>query len=392
MYNYLLSDSEYQDTDSGKILNKKSQKLRCLSETFQNYGGVLSKLSQMMSFNSSSSSVFSDCKPYSREETIKFLKEQFINNKNLFENVKSIDMEVYKSGSVGQVHLAKYKDDTDIIIKVQYQGLLEQTKSDLKMLDMIATYLYHFNDIKTAMVDIQTKLYEELDYRQEVNNQLRMREIWKDCEYIEIPELIEEICNDKIICMKYIKGRSISDFIENSTQEERNKLGECIIRFTFENIYKHKLLYSDVHYGNFLVKDDSTLCVVDFGCLNYIEQDMCDNLHRLHISLLEDNKDMFYNIVEYLGIIKKDISEKSKEYIYNYFKFQYEPWILDEFEFTEEWLNKSSDKDLELMKEWYLPQGMVHFNKIPYGCYHLLTKLRLKGNFSSIFNEFISKI
>lgn len=392
MYNYLLSDSEYKDPDSGMTLNKKSHKLRCLSDTFQSYGGVLSKLSQMLSFNDSSSDVFSDCKPFSREETIKFLTDQLMYNKDFFKNIHSIDMEVYKSGSVGQVHLAKYIDNTDIILKIQYQGLREQTKADLQMLDIITTYLYHFSDIKTAMVDIKTKLYEELDYIKEVSNQLLVADLWKDCDYVEIPELIQEICTDNIICMKYIQGRSITNFISNSTQEERNKLGECIVRFTFENIYKHKILYSDVHYGNFLVKDNSTLCVLDFGCLTLIEPEMCKLLHRLYLSLLDKDKEIFYSTVEELGIIKSDISAESKDYIYSYFQYQYQPWISSEFEFTEEWLDKSTDKDLELMKEWILPQGMVHFNKIPYGCYHLLTKLGLKGNFLHIFSELIPRL
>jgi hypothetical protein len=47
----------------------------------------------------------------------------------------------------------------------------------------------------------------------------------------------------------------------------------------------------------------------------------------------------------------------------------------------------SVKKETELMKEWVLPQDMVYFNKIPYGMYHILTKLKLKGGFLEVFDE-----
>ena len=62
LYNYLTSESE---TENGG-LEKNCQKLKCLSKTFESYGGVLSKLSQILSLNNEKSEVFSDCKPFSK--------------------------------------------------------------------------------------------------------------------------------------------------------------------------------------------------------------------------------------------------------------------------------------------------------------------------------------
>ena len=187
--------------------------------------------------------------------------------------------------------------------------------------------------------------------------------------------------------MYFVEGQSLCDFIVNSTQEQRNKFGMCIVKFVFNNIYKHGILYSDIHYGNFLVKKDSTLCVLDFGCLQQINDNLLDNMRNLHRSIQKNDTEMFYKIIEEIGIIKNDISPESKKYIYDYFCIQYTPWTSKEFEFTDEWLNMSVKKETELMKEWVLPQDMVYFNKIPYGMYHILTKLKLKGGFLEVFDE-----
>ena len=71
---------------------------------------------------------------------------------------------------------------------------------------------------------------------------------------------------------------------------------------------------------------------------------------------------------------------------------QYEPWISETFEFTREWLRKAEYKETELMKEWKLPSDMVYLNKINYAMYHVLTNLKLEGNFSNYFKELFKVI
>ena len=385
LYNYILSDSTIIDSE-GNELGKKAQKLRCLSDTLQNYGGVLSKISQLLLLNSKNSEVFSDCQPYSRDKTIKFF-ETFVEKNNQSKLIVA-DPNVYKSGSIGQVHRAVY-DNKNIIFKVQYVGLAKQTQTDLEMLDKIATYMYAFADMKNAMVDIKTTMYDELDYKMEASNQKLMYDLYKDSKDIEIPKLIDSLCTDKVLAMNFVDGKSLRDFIDHAKQEEKNKLGRCIVKFVFENIYKHGILYSDAHYGNFLVKNDSTLCVLDFGCLHHLDKELHKNMCNLHRSIRNGDKKAFYKTVKDLGIIQSNISDKSKQYIYDYFCIQYEPWTSEEFEFTEEWLTKTTNKDTELMKEWTLPQNMVYMNKIPYGCYHVLTKLKLKGRFLEMFDQIL---
>jgi predicted unusual protein kinase regulating ubiquinone biosynthesis (AarF/ABC1/UbiB family) len=388
IYNYLVSISEKDDKNT-QILDKKCQKLKCLSDTLESRGGVLSKVSQVLSLNDHNNSVFSDCKPFSKKKTISYFKK-FIENTDI-QQITDVDFNVYKSGSVGQIHKSKYKG-RDIIFKVQYHGLLEQTQTDLNLIDKITSYLYSFTDMKNATVDIKNKMYEELDYKLEAKNQQMMAEFYVNNDSIEIPVIIPELCTDKILGMYFVKGKSLCDFIKDSTQDEKNKLGMCMVNFIFENIYKRGIFYSDVHYGNFLIKSDSTLCVLDFGCLHKMNDELLHNMRKLHLSVRNKDKELFYSIIETLGIIKNDISPKSKSYIFDYFQIQYQPWTSEEFEFTDEWFEVAVAKDTELMKEWTLPPGMVYLNKIPYGAYHIFTKLKLKGRFLEVFDKMFESI
>ena len=394
LYNYLVSEATINSNNEkgGDVLIKKATKLKCLSETFQSYGGVLAKLSQIICLgeNDKDNSVFSDCKPFSAEKTCKHIKKLFENETDFFKDVKHIDFDVYKSGSVGQVHKAIYKDEKEIIIKVQYVGLKEQVKTDLFILDTIITYLYSFANLTNAISDIKCKIEEELDYTIEYYNQKIMYDTWLEHSSIKIAELIPSISNEKLLSMYFIQGENLNDFIQNSTQEERNNIGMLMVEFVFTNIYKHNILYSDIHYGNFLIQNKKTLYVMDFGCIHDIDDILLDNLTNLYKAILNDNKDMFYTVVEKMEIIDENIPSDSKEYMYEYFKSQYQPWLCDDFEFTSEWVKNNDYKNTDLMKYWNLPSNLVYFNKLPYGMYHILGKMNLKGNFLTFYKKLLN--
>lgn len=390
LYKYMTTNSESKDN-----LNEKSKKLKLLAETFSQYGGLLSKVSQILMLNDINNNVFSDCKPFSRDKTHNYIVKQYENNRDFFRLIKEFNFEIYKSGSVGQVYRSKLLDDREIILKIQYVGLDEQTRQDLKLLDMMISYLYSdLSEIDNAISDIKQKINEELDYQIEKRNQQYAYQAFFNEPQIHIPQIIEELCTDKILTMEYMDGYIVlNEFINNSTQEQRNEVGKLIIKFVFKSLFNHRILYPDCHYGNFLVKNDATaISILDFGCLVYMEPELVNSLRDIHYLLKSNDKNGFLCYIEKMGIINSKTSEDSREYAYDYFKLQYEPLLIDddEFQFYPEWLDLVGDKNTELMKEWNCPPNMIYLHKIPYGLYHLLTKLELRCNVGEIIEEILS--
>ena len=409
LYNYILSPEietepgKYKSSDGNNELIEKNNKLHSISKVLESYGGVLSKLSQLVCIDDQNNTSFSDCKPFSQDKTTDYLIKKYNECKDredsLFFNLTSVDFNVLKSGSVGQVHKAVFRnrligDDSekDVIIKIQYENLVDQMKSDIQLLDIIVNFLYSL-DLSSAVNNIKTKLFEELDYKKEVINQIHFKDMWKNSNDIIIPKIIPELCTEKIIGMEFIKGISFSDFVKTASYEDRNRIGELLVEFTFKNIYNNNIFYSDVHYGNFLIVSEPyenvKLCVLDFGCIHKIDIALGEKIKKLHKAILEDNEDGFYKIVESMGILKPDTGIESKTYMYKYFKMQYEPWTDKDFEFSDTNLERLCHKNIELMKEWNLPNDMVYFNKIPFGLFHLLTKLNLKKDFTAFFNNIL---
>lgn len=388
LYKYLTTTDD--TVDKSDKYQKNLLKVKMLADTFSSYGGILSKISQMINYayGIHDSDVYSDCKPINENKTKEFLESELL---EFDDDIASYERKVFKSGSVGQVHRAVHRDKRDIVIKVQYVGLKEIFDSDSFILDSIVKYLFTDANIKDAMADIRCQLYEELDYTIEAKNQMFMKEIWdKEGVDIKIPDIVPELCNTKILTMEYISDtESLNQFLDTSSKEDIKVIGDLIIRFMFVNLFKYGLIYTDVHYGNFLVKDKKILYVLDFGSIHHIDKRINSYLGCLMNSIYIEDKDQFYYIMETLGVIpEKGISTESREYMWEYFRLQFRPWITDElFEFTNEFVDECALRNVALMNEWVLPAKMIWLNKLCHGFSHIIGKMNFKGNYLDMFRE-----
>ena len=126
---------------------------------------------------------------------------------------------------------------------------------------------------------------------------------------------------------------------------------------------------------------------MDFGCINRMDDFLIQNLILLVKSVYNKDKTLFFSVVYDLQIIKETASEPSKEYLYFYLSFLIQPFVSENFEFNDDWLQVAVQKNFDLMTEWFLPPNMVYLNKIPYGLVHIFVKLQLQSNFLQLFQK-----
>ena len=219
LYNYISDNNK--DVDD---FSKKHNALVCLAKTFENYGGVLAKVAQIISYGegNSDTTVFDECKPYNPKLTTDFILN-LTKKEPLSSHLLSFDSKVFKSGSIGQVHKAVLKNSTSVVFKVQYVGLYEQSFKDLKIIEQIINFLYkNHSALTNAMVDIKDKLADELNYTIEAFNQTLFYKLWINDDSIIIPKILPHLCSDKVLCTQFIDGETLHNFIIHSTQEQKN--------------------------------------------------------------------------------------------------------------------------------------------------------------------------
>jgi predicted unusual protein kinase regulating ubiquinone biosynthesis (AarF/ABC1/UbiB family) len=190
------------------------------------------------------------------------------------------DPEPLAAASIGQVHRATLFDGRDVAVKIQYPGIAEAIQSDmknlrlgLKLLNVIAP------GIDTAAIadELRERISEELDYELEASNQRAMSRAYRGHPYITVPDAITELSRERVIVSEYIDGERFAE-AKKSPQQERNRIGEILVRFYVNGPLRHRLLNGDPHPGNSLFMEDGRIAFLDFGFFKRLSNTEVDSL------------------------------------------------------------------------------------------------------------------
>ncbi|MGA9875275.1 MAG: AarF/ABC1/UbiB kinase family protein [Solirubrobacteraceae bacterium] len=207
------------------------------------------------------------------------------------------DWEPLAAASIGQVHAATLHDGRAVAVKIQYPGVADAIASDLKNSELLATFLGLLFGLsaKKASFDLRgvaremgVRIAEELDYRLEAANQAEFADIYRGHPFIHVPEVIGELCTDRVLTQELVQGKSWSEAL-TCDQELRNRWAETIYRFTHANILRLGLLNADPHPGNYLFHDDGGVSFLDFGCVKRFEREQVDAMIAIGRACMRDD-------------------------------------------------------------------------------------------------------
>ncbi len=178
------------------------------------------------------------------------------------------------SASIAQVHTAKLRDGTLVVIKVQRPGIIPRCMADMKLMRMLARIVQRFKknaDLANpvGVIDDFTKtLSEELDFRMEAANLDRFNEIMTELghKHIRAPVPHHEYTTRKVLVMERFNGLRVDRFEEIKARgiDGESKLVDGL-RGWFQCVVFYGFFHGDVHAGNLMLLDDDTIGFLDFG-------------------------------------------------------------------------------------------------------------------------------
>jgi predicted unusual protein kinase regulating ubiquinone biosynthesis (AarF/ABC1/UbiB family) len=178
------------------------------------------------------------------------------------------------SASIAQVHTAKLRDGTPVVIKVQRPGIIARCMADMRLMRILAGVVARFKkgaDLANpvGVVDDFTKtLTEELDFRKEAANLDRFNEIMRELGHhnIRAPVPHHEYTTRKILVMEQFIGLRVDRFEEIKRRgiDGETKL-VAGLRAWFQCVVFYGFFHGDVHAGNLMLLDDDTIGFLDFG-------------------------------------------------------------------------------------------------------------------------------
>ena len=181
----------------------------------------------------------------------------------------------HASASIGQVHRARLSKGTEVVVKIQYPGMEENIEGDLKNLKTILStggiIGYRKDDLNEIFEEIRDRLYEELDYEQEVENVQRFRRLFQKEKRVLIPRVFPAYCSRRVITLEYLPGDDLESLLAPPySEEDRNHFGRLIFEIYARQLFGLGVLHADPHPGNFAFRRDGRLVLYDFGCLKQI--------------------------------------------------------------------------------------------------------------------------
>jgi predicted unusual protein kinase regulating ubiquinone biosynthesis (AarF/ABC1/UbiB family) len=216
--------------------------------------------------------------------------------------------------SIGQVHKAT-KDGRTFAVKVQYPGVAESLRSDLRIVKPIALQIIGVRerDVEDYFREVEDRLLEETDYALELHRSMELSAASSHLEGVSFPRYFPEFSCRRILTMEWIEGLTLDRFAKSSaSREERDRIGQALWDFYEFQIHSLRLFHADPHPGNFLVRDGG-LVVLDFGCTKKIEPQFYHRHFRfLDERLLRERAALEAALVD-LNIVLPDDPEDYRE-------------------------------------------------------------------------------
>ena len=202
---------------------------------------------------------------------------------NALNNVKRdfklhmLDDKPINSGMISIVYKMKNDADEDIIIKIKRCNIeqkLDYAIQKLMFLIYVLSFIPRINTLNIPSIVNKnlTLLKQQLNFEEEVQNTIDMKENCKNLKYVKIPTIYPEATKlfPNIIMMEYIQGAHISkiDAIDYETY------AKLIIKYGFVSLLITGITHGDLHGGNIIfIKNAESVTdlptyqigVIDFG-------------------------------------------------------------------------------------------------------------------------------
>jgi predicted unusual protein kinase regulating ubiquinone biosynthesis (AarF/ABC1/UbiB family) len=306
------------------------------------------------------------------------------------------------AASIGQVHKASIGNEI-FAVKVQYPGVAESIKSDLKMVKPFAATILQINqkELDHYVEEVETMLLSETDYALELRRSIELSEACQHIEGVFFPKYYPQYSSDRILTMQWIEGKHLDEFLKtNPSQEIRNKIGQTLWDFYDHQFHNLKTIHADPHPGNFLFQPDGKVGIIDFGCVKVVDPDFYEKYFRLLSPDILEKPTELSELLHSFNFLQPNDSQEEKNELMGVFtemvRLLGRPFYSGEFDFAgEQYFLEVAAFGQEMAKNKTLrdskkPRGdkrALYVNRTFFGLYSILNQIGAKISTNSIWYQ-----
>jgi predicted unusual protein kinase regulating ubiquinone biosynthesis (AarF/ABC1/UbiB family) len=302
------------------------------------------------------------------------------------------------AASLGQVHKATLHDGRTVAAKLQYADMAAAVEADLQQLKIIFQIYGRYDPaIKTEEIfrEISDRLREELDYEREGRHLDYYRLMLDGQAGVQAPEKIPELSTKRLLTMTWLDGAPLMSIKEKS-QEERDIVARNMFHAWYAPFYGYATIHGDPHMGNYSVRPDGSLNLLDFGCIRIFRPDFVGGVIDLYHALVSNDMELAVHAYRTWGFT--DLRKDTIEVLNQWAAFLYKPLMHDQVQAIAETHNGAEGRKVveqvhaELRKIGGVtpPREFVFMDRAAIGLGSVFTHLKAQLNWHQMFHELIA--
>lgn len=311
---------------------------------------------------------------------------------------KEFGQEAAAAASLGQVHKAVTNEGRTVACKLQYPDMQSAIDVDLRQLKIIFNiYRRYDKTIATDYIhkELAARLYEELDYKLEAKSCRLYADMLSGCKNVHVPEVIDELSTDRLLTCQWLEGRKILDFVD-APLGQRNEIALNLFHAWYVPLYNYGVIHGDPHPGNYTVRDDNGLNLLDFGCIRVFRPEFIKGVIDLYHALMEDDVDKSVAAYETWGF--RNLNRDVIEVLNVWAKFLYGPVMEDKERvigeakhgvYGRETAREVHEQLKSLGGSVLIPREFVFMDRAALGLGSVFIRLGAEVNWYRLFNEMI---
>ncbi len=250
--------------------------------------------------------------------------------KPLAELFAEFEPEPIAAASIGQVYRARLFDGTRVAVKVQYPGIDQAVRADLRNLGLLRVMLRPLlpGFTTSLLEELRSSLSKELDYVEEARTQQEVSRRYADHPFIAVPQAFPDSSTARVLVTEYAPGLDF-DAIRALPDAERNRVGEIIYRYYMGSLHEFAEFCGDPHPGNVLLRADGKVVFLDFGLYKRMSAEHIAFEAECQRATAEDRADDLYRLMAERGVIS-DADSVTPRACYEYFLAAGEWCLIDE--------------------------------------------------------------
>jgi predicted unusual protein kinase regulating ubiquinone biosynthesis (AarF/ABC1/UbiB family) len=401
--------SQKIEENAPEILKTRIQQAKILAENLSQLKGAAMKVGQLLSIDSSDlipaevlevlSQLQAKAEPIDFEQ-IRHVIEQEIPQAT--RQQLTIDEKAFSAASIGQVHKAQYKNQ-NLALKVQYPGVSETIDSDILILKktigaflMLSQRPMVVNDVFDEFSKI---LHQETDYLREQSLMNKYKLLLKTSSlapHCVVPKSYEELTTQKVLAMSFEEGIPLKEWLESSPDmSTRRLIGSVLLDLYCHEFFQWGLVQTDPNFGNYLVRDNKQLVLLDFGATQEFAPEFVQNYRGVLQSFATMNDEKIIQASIDFHLLDARESRETQLNYANFMKLSIEPFSahLQPFAFHSEDYTKRS---LELGRKFTSslrysppPKHILFLHRKLGGIFNLLRKMQISLDLTDYWEKMV---